>query len=817
MFTNDACQLTYRVFHLYFTIPPTIVLALLARPFLTQLERLKLILLPLVAFVWTTAWDSELIRMRAWGYPRACVLGTVWRTPVEEYFFFLIQSVMSTLFTTLLTRWILPPLYLQPQATRSSVLRAGTLMPISYAALCLSGLALAYRSEDQHNYYLGMILWWSSVPLMLLTWGAADYMAAVCSPTVLEGARGAYRPALGRAAAVFASVAVPTGYLWFADVFALRRGTWFISRHTSLEIFVIPDLPIEEATFFFVTNLILVVASFAFDRCVAVARFYPAYLQSSESTRGVQGLAPLSPVRLPLNLSTIRTMWAAFITSMDSSASPSKSRSADTLAAHLAILSSASRSFSLASLLMPWDLRADLGSVYAFCRASDNLIDDAGPPTTSTSTSTAADKIADDVMAAARKEKRLGLLRQVVLLACGNASPAAKKEAETGHAGMDTETRKQLIAMRIQSFARAELLPENNAARFALAPQQQADALGNAATALDPLQDVGTAASILVDMRGLISRGLWNELLDGYVIDLGMDAVGLSPLDIVAQPSSDFNLLPPAAAKMETLDDLGEYAQCVAGAVGEMCVRVVLGRVGRPMPEENVGQRETLTEMLLAIGRHPSKTLSTAERKQVEERERSLSLEERLLLNARRMGVALQLINIARDVVSDSRALQRSYLPRELFDERDAWVSDALRSGLVETPASFLSLTTSSSSSRRRSSSKGSLRPPAPAPAAAEIGSPPLVRIEREVSPALVRTYRQKILDIAQALYDASFPVLAELPCPPARAGLRVACAVYADIARATLGQSDVHIREGRRARSGTWRRVFVAVRALYL
>ncbi|KAE8266130.1 hypothetical protein A4X09_0g6214 [Tilletia walkeri] len=797
MFTNDACQLTYRAFHLYFTIPPTLILALLARPFLTQLERIKLILLPLVAFVWTTAWDSELIRMRAWGYPRACVLGTVWRIPVEEYFFFLIQSVMTTLFTTLLTRWILPPLYLQPKPAGTSAWRASTLMPICYVGICLSGLSLAFASENQHNYYLGMILWWSSIPLILLTWGAADYFAAICSPTSLEVATDSHFPALARAAAVLASVAVPTGYLWFADVFALRRGTWFISRHTSLEVFVIPDLPIEEATFFFVTNLILVVASFAFDRCIAVARFYPSYMQSSGSSHGAVELAPLSPVRLPINFTTVRTMWAAFITSLDGSST--NSRSSHMLAAHLAILSSASRSFSLASLLMPWDLRADLGSVYAFCRASDNLIDHAGP-----STPNLVDKIADDVLVAARKEKRLALLRQVVLLACGDAQPV-KKEAENGMAGMDTETRKQLIAMRIQSFARAEMLPENNG-RPVVASQE--DRPGNAASALDPLQDVGTAASILVDMRGLISRELWRELLDGYAIDLGMDAVGLSPLDIAQ--SSDLTI-PPPAAKMDTLDDLGEYAQCVAGAVGEMCVRVVLGRVGRSLPEQNVGQRETLTEMLLAIGHHPTRTLSTSERKAVDKHEASLSLEERLLLNARRMGVSLQLINIARDVVSDSRSLQRSYLPRELFAERDAWVSDALRSGSIESPASFQS---STRSSRSRTSSKTGVLQQQPTPA--EIGSPPLVRIEREVPPALVGAYRRKLLSLAQALYDASYPVLGELPCPPARAGLRVACAVYADIARAVLAQSDDDIRAGRRARSSNLRRIMVAIRALY-
>jgi len=84
---NGQCQLTYARFHLQWTIPPCILLFLLARPFLARLDRVKLILLPAIALVWTTAWDSQLIRRGAWTYPRSCVLGTVLYVPWEEYFF----------------------------------------------------------------------------------------------------------------------------------------------------------------------------------------------------------------------------------------------------------------------------------------------------------------------------------------------------------------------------------------------------------------------------------------------------------------------------------------------------------------------------------------------------------------------------------------------------------------------------------------------------------------------------------------------------------------------------------------------------------
>lgn len=85
--TDDVCQFSYPRFHVYFTLPATTVLYFLNRPFLTQLDKAKLILLPCIAFFWTTPWDNELVRQRAWKYPRSCVLGTIGFVPYEEYFF----------------------------------------------------------------------------------------------------------------------------------------------------------------------------------------------------------------------------------------------------------------------------------------------------------------------------------------------------------------------------------------------------------------------------------------------------------------------------------------------------------------------------------------------------------------------------------------------------------------------------------------------------------------------------------------------------------------------------------------------------------
>jgi lycopene cyclase domain-containing protein len=87
MQSNDVCHLHYTSFHLLFTIPQLVILYIIAAPFLTALDWYKLYLLPVIAFVWTTPWDNELVRKEAWSYPPSCVLARIGYVPVEEYFF----------------------------------------------------------------------------------------------------------------------------------------------------------------------------------------------------------------------------------------------------------------------------------------------------------------------------------------------------------------------------------------------------------------------------------------------------------------------------------------------------------------------------------------------------------------------------------------------------------------------------------------------------------------------------------------------------------------------------------------------------------
>ncbi|RKO92451.1 Squalene/phytoene synthase-domain-containing protein [Blyttiomyces helicus] len=646
---SPQCLLSYAQVHLLFTIPTTAVLFLVTRPLLTKVDRAKLILLPLIAFVWTTPWDNEIVR-NGGTYRKDCILYTIGYVPIEEYFFFLIQSFMTTLSTILITRWTLPPLHLFPYHSRRSPSPHIPLPTLITFLFALAGLRLATPSH--HTYYLGMILWWASIPLMLLTWGTSGYIARMGS---VRGV-GVWCVAVG----------VPTAYLWGVDGFAIGMGTWHISEATSLNTFPLPNLPLEEAIFFLATNSILVTACMAFDRCVAISR-----------TLDIPSPTPISPSHLPVQWSSVATMWRAFIVPDQMGFEGGDDESPQARLAHvakaLAVLSRASRSFAAASLLLPWDLRMDLGILYAFCRVGDDLVDEDG----------------DEASQGVRIE-RLELLRRTVdAVYADPLRPAFSRRAVRALFGS-----KQDSKPAAQPTSTGQLTPEQQT-------------------------ELCAVASALTDLAQIVPRRCWDELLSGYALDIGAKGGGGGP-------------------RMDTVADLIDYGERVAGSVGEMCTRVVLARCGCP----------------------PSDAAAAA-----------------VVSSARRMGVALQLVNVARDAVQDARDLGRCYLPRELFHDSDAWIVDALVAGRVAAGPDCAS---------------GWVRPVA------------------------IRDTVLALTDLAEQIHAEAIVGIAALKSAPARAGLRAACAVYGGIGDAVKDMDDEEVARGARARLGVGRMVWIALRAIY-
>jgi len=182
-----------------------------------------------MALVYTTPWDNYLIWRDVWHYGTGRVVGTIGYVPVEEYLFFLLQPILTGLWLYWLFAHKVEPI----QQQHSTIVR--TTGTVFWVALSIAG-ALMLRWSP--GVYLGLILVWAG-PVLALQWviGATQLWAR--KRTWLYG------------------TLVPTLYLWLADRIAIGQGIWSITEAytTGLHLF---GLPLEEATFFLVTNLLVV-------------------------------------------------------------------------------------------------------------------------------------------------------------------------------------------------------------------------------------------------------------------------------------------------------------------------------------------------------------------------------------------------------------------------------------------------------------------------------------------------------------------------------------------------------------------------------
>lgn len=231
--------MTYLQFHFVFTLPALFILALLnwrdgAKGRVIQegwrgkrFAFWGIIIHVLVALLYTTPWDNYLVYREVWGYPAGRVLATIGYVPIEEYLFFILQTLITSLWMLFLLKRI--PIQ-EKLIKRSAAVRVwGTAISFLIAAFGLICLSFEWGT------YLGLILVWAG-PVMALQWGfGGDFL-------------------LARWRIISLIILVPSVYLWVADRIAIGLDIWWISPNftTGIKPF---GLPIEEAIFFLLTNV----------------------------------------------------------------------------------------------------------------------------------------------------------------------------------------------------------------------------------------------------------------------------------------------------------------------------------------------------------------------------------------------------------------------------------------------------------------------------------------------------------------------------------------------------------------------------------
>jgi 15-cis-phytoene synthase/lycopene beta-cyclase len=244
---------------LKYTIPPAIALTFVYRPFLNRIDLYKTLFLISIAVISTIPWDSYLIRRKIWTYPPSVIVGpTLFSIPVEEVFFFVIQTYNTTFLYLLLSKPVFYSSYLLPRKYHNSPVAfevQRNVGAILLSSTIIYGGVLIWNGGE--GTYLGLILAWAG-PFALLLW-TLSYQFLIGLPVT----------------STIIPIALPTLYLWVVDTLALKRGTWTIESGTKLGVHLWDGLEIEEAIFFLVTNTLIVFGLVAFDNALAVLLAFP--------------------------------------------------------------------------------------------------------------------------------------------------------------------------------------------------------------------------------------------------------------------------------------------------------------------------------------------------------------------------------------------------------------------------------------------------------------------------------------------------------------------------------------------------------------
>jgi lycopene cyclase domain-containing protein len=189
----------------------------------------------IVAVLYTTPWDNYLVATGVWWYDPALVTGLVigW-VPIEEYTFFVVQTLMMGLLVVCLAKRLPPPN--RPIAQSPNPLFR--LVATGLVATLWLASVIVLISGWQPGTYLGLILAWALFPVILQFALGADILWR-------------YRTL------VFWALVPATLYLGWADSLAITAGTWTINPAQSTGL-MIGALPLEEGLFFLLTNTLIV-------------------------------------------------------------------------------------------------------------------------------------------------------------------------------------------------------------------------------------------------------------------------------------------------------------------------------------------------------------------------------------------------------------------------------------------------------------------------------------------------------------------------------------------------------------------------------
>jgi len=229
--------MTYFRFHLIFNLPPLAILALLNAQFVTSwadAAAFGWVLLAVVVF--TTPWDNYAAKWGIWGFPREKYSFRLGYLPIEEYVFFVLQSLNIMLAIRALFHFFPDWLTGQETIVDSWTLLCLGVSVIPWAVIVWQLRLMRAKRGPSVNYAIHLI-WF--LPIVYAQW--------IMAPPLF----------IGHATLMSLMTATFGVYYSFADLVAVRAGTWHFDQKQITGFKLLRVLPWEEVAFFYLTTLLV--------------------------------------------------------------------------------------------------------------------------------------------------------------------------------------------------------------------------------------------------------------------------------------------------------------------------------------------------------------------------------------------------------------------------------------------------------------------------------------------------------------------------------------------------------------------------------
>ncbi len=228
--------MTYRGFHYRVTIPLLLACGLCWTMVGASIAGLlSIVALCVIVVVFTFPWDTWAVKRGVWDFPDDRLITRIGVLPVEEIFFFVIQTLHVSMLTLALLR-LLPSGDSDSQFVTQSGLGAAAIIGASAFILHHSTRSWRARRIDlTYAWHLG--IWF--VPLIAAQWMFGCSILSACVVPI-----------------VIASLTIGS-ILSLADVWAVRRGIWFFDERQVTGLKFGGILPWEEVAFFYLTSILV--------------------------------------------------------------------------------------------------------------------------------------------------------------------------------------------------------------------------------------------------------------------------------------------------------------------------------------------------------------------------------------------------------------------------------------------------------------------------------------------------------------------------------------------------------------------------------